>query len=52
MIREAEATAIREEIFDATVLLKLCSEYTRPPIKKKQSRTRRMLERMEPSMLT
>lgn len=50
-MRDAVATAIKEDIVLATVELKDCSLYFRPPAKKQQPRTRRMFERMEPSML-
>lgn len=51
MIRDEVATVISDDIVDATVELKDCSGYLRPPAKKQQPRTRRMLDRMLPSML-
>ena len=51
MMSDAVATAMREDMVLATVELKLCSLYRRPPTKKQQPRTRRMFERIEPSML-
>jgi hypothetical protein len=51
MINEAEATAIREDMVEATVELKVCSWCFQPPQRKQQPRTRRMLERILPSML-
>ena len=51
MMREAVETAISEDMVEATVELKVCSLYFIPPAIKQQPRTRRMLERMLPSML-
>lgn len=39
MMREAVATAMREDIVEATVVLKLCSLYFKPPKKKHIPRT-------------
>src|SRR4051794_22652608 len=51
MMSEADATAMREDMVDATVLLKVCSRKRRPPTKKQQPSTRRIFERMLPSIL-
>ena len=51
MIREAVETASSDDMVDATVELKVCSLYFSPPATKQQPRTRRMLDRMLPSML-
>src|SRR5947199_598412 len=51
MMRDAAETAISDDIVDATVELKLCSLNRIPPAMKQHPRTRRMLERMLPSML-
>ena len=51
MISEAVATAINDDIVLATVELNDCSRYFRPPTKKQQPRTRRIFERIEPSIL-
>lgn len=59
MIRDAEATAIKEDIVDATVELKFCSipatipvrVFWIPPAKKQQPNTKRIFDRMLPSML-
>lgn len=59
MIKEADATAIKEDIVDATVELKSCSMpravpvlvLWMPPAKKQHPSTRRMLERILPSIL-
>lgn len=50
-MRDALATVMSEDIVEATVELKLCSLYLMPPAMKQQPRTRRMFERMLPSML-
>ena len=39
MIREADATAMREDIVDATVSLNFCSVRVSPPAKKQQPKT-------------
>jgi hypothetical protein len=51
MMSEVAATAIREAMVDATVSLNLLSVRLTPEAMKQQPRTRRMLERMDPSML-
>lgn len=59
MIRDAEATAIREDIVDATVELKFCSipdtmpvrVFRMPPAIKQHPSTRRIFDRILPSML-
>ena len=51
MIREAVETAMSDDMVDATVELKVCSFFLIPPAMKQQPRTRRMLDRMLPSML-
>lgn len=51
IISDADATAIRDDMVDATVELKVCSWWRRPPTRKQQPSTSRMLERMLPSML-
>jgi len=50
-MREEAATAMRELMVDATVSLKVLSDRRTPDAMKQQPKTRRMLERMEPSML-
>lgn len=59
IMRDAQATAIREDMVEAAVKLKFCSmplavpvrELWMPPVTKQHPGTRRMLERMLPSML-
>jgi hypothetical protein len=59
MIKEADATAIKEDIVDATVELKSCSIPRAvpvlvlwiPPAKKQHPSTRRILERILPNIL-
>jgi hypothetical protein len=59
MIKEADATAINEDIVDATVELKSCSMPRAvpvlvlwiPPAKKQHPSTRRILERILPNIL-
>jgi hypothetical protein len=59
MINEADATAIKEDMVDATVELKSCSipfavpvlVLWIPPAKKQHPSTRRILERILPSIL-
>jgi hypothetical protein len=51
MMREVAATAMSDAMVDATVSLNLLSVRLTPDAMKQQPRTRRMLERMEPSML-
>lgn len=51
MMSDADATAMSEDMVDATVSLKLRSCSRIPPARKQQPRTSRMLERMLPSML-
>jgi hypothetical protein len=59
IIRDAEATAIKEDIVDATVELKFCSipaaipvrVFRIPPARKQHPSTRRIFDRMLPSML-
>jgi hypothetical protein len=59
IIRDAEATTIKELIVDATVELKLCSMpaarpvlvFLIPPARKQQPNTNRMFDKMLPSML-
>src|SRR5271154_5092890 len=51
MIREAVETDNREDMVDATVVLKLCSLYLMPPAIKQHPRTRSILDKMLPSML-
>lgn len=59
MIRDAEATIIKEDMVDATVELKFCSmpatipvlEFRIPPAKKQHPNTKRTFDRMLPSML-
>lgn len=50
-MRDAEATAMSEDIVDATVPLKLLSVWRMPAARKQHPRTRRMLDRMLPSIL-
>lgn len=59
MISAAEATAIRDDIVEATVELNSCSipaavpvrVLLMPPARKQHPRTKRMLDKMLPSML-
>jgi hypothetical protein len=59
MIRDAEATAMREDMVEATVALKSCSILPAVPVRvlyippqtKQVPRTKRMLDRILPSML-
>ena len=51
MMSDEVATVMSEDMVDATVELKLCSRYLRPPAKKQHPRTRRMLDKMLPNML-
>src|SRR4051812_41881252 len=51
MMSEAEATAMSDDIVEATVSLKLRSCSRMPPARKQQPRTSRMLDRILPSML-
>lgn len=59
MIRDADATAIKEDMVDATVELKSCSipaampvlVFWIPPATKQQPKTKRILDKMLPSML-
>ena len=51
MMSEADATAIKEDMVEATVLLKDCSGYRRPPTKKQHPKTSRMLDKILPSIL-
>jgi hypothetical protein len=59
MIRAADATAIKDDMVDATVELNLCSIPARvpalvlliPPAMKQQPRTRSILDSMLPSIL-
>lgn len=59
MIKEADATAIKEDIVEATVELKSCSMPRAvpvlvlwiPPAKKQHPSTRRILERILPNIL-
>lgn len=51
MINDEVATVMSEDMVEATVELKDCSGYRRPPAKKQQPRTRRILDKMLPSML-
>lgn len=50
MIRDADATAIRLDIVDATVELNDCCLCLIPPARKQQPRTSRILDRIDPSM--
>lgn len=59
MIRAADATAIKEDIVDATVELNSCSipatvpvlVFVIPPAKKQHPSTKRIFDKMLPSML-
>ena len=51
MMREVAATAMREDMVEATVSLKQLSSRLMPEAMKQHPSTRRILERMEPSML-
>lgn len=51
MIKEADATAIKEDMVEATVELKFCSGNRRPPIKKQQPRTSKIFDKILPSIL-
>ena len=51
MISDEVATVMSDDIVDATVELKFCSGYLKPPAKKQHPRTRRMLDKILPSML-
>jgi hypothetical protein len=51
MMSDALATVINEDIVEATVELKLCSRYRTPPAIKQEPSTRRMFDRMLPSIL-
>ena len=51
MMREVAATAMRDDMVEATVALKELSSRLMPEEMKQHPRTRRMLERIEPSML-
>ena len=48
---EAEATAMREDMVEATVVLNSCAKRLYPPAMKQQPRTSKMLDRMLPSIL-
>lgn len=59
IIKDADATVIREDIVEATVELKSCSipatvpvlEFVIPPARKQHPSTSRILDRMLPSIL-
>jgi hypothetical protein len=51
IMSEVAATAISDAMVEATVSLNVLSVRLTPEAMKQQPRTRRMLERMEPSML-
>lgn len=51
MIRDVAATAIKLDMVEATVSLNVLSVRRNPEAMKQQPRTRRMLERIDPSML-
>jgi hypothetical protein len=59
MIREAEDIAIKEDMVDATVVLKVCSMpaarpvlvFLTPPARKQHPSTKRMFDKMLPNML-
>jgi len=51
IIRDADATAMSEDMVEATVELKVCSWRLLPPAMKQQPRTRRMFDRILPSIL-
>ena len=51
MMREVAATAMRDDMVEATVELNDASARLMPDAMKQQPRTRRILERMEPSIL-
>lgn len=51
MIREVAATAMSEDMVDATVSLNRLSPRFSPEAMKQHPSTRRILERMDPSML-
>lgn len=50
IISDAEETAIKDDIVEATVELKVCSWCLMPPAKKQQPRTKRIFDRMDPSI--
>lgn len=51
IISDAVETAIRDDMVEAIVELNLCSWCLMPPAKKQQPRTKRIFDRMDPSIL-
>ena len=51
MISDAVETAMRDDMVEAIVALNSWCSYRNPPAKKQHPRTKRMLDRIEPSML-